>query len=59
VLIVLLSLYAIAVILPDIVNVAQVAASTRDLSGRVQVKLKSRPESLPVSRAFAQRFRQM
>jgi len=42
-----------------IVNVAQVAASTRDLSGRVQVKLKSRPESLPVSRAFAHRFRQM
>lgn len=42
-----------------IVNVAHVAASTRDLSGRVHVKLKNRPESLPVSRAFAHRFRQM
>jgi DNA-binding LytR/AlgR family response regulator len=42
-----------------IVNVAHVAATARDLSGRVQVKLKSRPESLAVSRAFAHRFRQM
>ena len=42
-----------------IVNVAHVAATTRDLSGRIQVKLKSRPETLAVSRAFAHRFRQM
>jgi DNA-binding LytR/AlgR family response regulator len=42
-----------------IVNLAHVATSTRDLSGRVQVKLKSRAETLAVSRAFAHRFRQM
>jgi DNA-binding LytR/AlgR family response regulator len=42
-----------------IVNLAHVAATTRDLSGRTQIKLKSRPETLGVSRAFAQRFRQM
>lgn len=42
-----------------IVNLAHVAASTRDLSGRIQVKLRSRPETLAVSRAFAHRFRQM
>jgi DNA-binding LytR/AlgR family response regulator len=42
-----------------IVNLAHVAATTRDLSGRTQIKLKSRPETLAVSRAFAQRFRQM
>jgi DNA-binding LytR/AlgR family response regulator len=42
-----------------IVNVAHVAATTRDLAGRVKVKLKSRPETLAVSRAYAHRFRQM
>jgi DNA-binding LytR/AlgR family response regulator len=42
-----------------IVNVAHVAATTRDLAGRTQVRLKSRPETLAVSRAFAHRFRQM
>ncbi|MDQ6620439.1 MAG: LytTR family DNA-binding domain-containing protein [Pseudomonadota bacterium] len=42
-----------------IVNLAHVAATTRDLSGRAQVKLKTRAEPLPVSRAFAHRFRQM
>ncbi len=42
-----------------IVNVAQVAATTRDLRGRTLIKLKTRPEALPVSRAFAHRFRQM
>jgi DNA-binding LytR/AlgR family response regulator len=42
-----------------IVNVAHVAATTRDLSGRTLIKLKSRPETLAVSRAFAHRFRQM
>jgi DNA-binding LytR/AlgR family response regulator len=42
-----------------IVNVAHVAATTRDLTGRVKVKLKGRPETLVVSRAYAHRFRQM
>ncbi len=42
-----------------IVNLAHVASSTRDLSGRIQIRLKSRPETLAVSRAFAYRFRQM
>lgn len=42
-----------------IVNVAHVAATTRDLTGCVKVKLKGRPESLVVSRAYAHRFRQM
>jgi DNA-binding LytR/AlgR family response regulator len=42
-----------------IVNVGEVAATTRDLAGRVRVRLKSRPESIAVSRAYAHRFRQM
>jgi len=42
-----------------IVNLSHVASSTRDLSGRIQIRLKSRPETLAVSRAFAHRFRQM
>lgn len=42
-----------------IVNLAHVASSTRELSGRIQVRLKTRPETLAVSRAFAHRFRQM
>jgi DNA-binding LytR/AlgR family response regulator len=42
-----------------IVNFAQVAATTRDLRGRTLIKLKTRPEALAVSRAFAHRFRQM
>ena len=42
-----------------IVNVAQVATTSRDLSGHTVVKLKARPEQLRVSRAFAHRFRQM
>jgi DNA-binding LytR/AlgR family response regulator len=42
-----------------IVNVAHVAATTRDVAGRVKVKLKGRPESLAVSRVYAHRFRQM
>jgi len=42
-----------------IVNLAHVASSTRDFSGRIQIRLKSRPETLAVSRAFAHRFRQM
>lgn len=42
-----------------IVNLAHVAATTRELSGRTLVKLKTRPETLSVSRAFAHHFRQM
>jgi DNA-binding LytR/AlgR family response regulator len=42
-----------------IVNVAQVAATQRDVSGRTQIRLKSRPELVAVSRAFAHRFKQM
>ncbi len=42
-----------------IVNVAHVAATTRDLGGRTVIRLKERPETLVVSRAFAHRFRQM
>jgi DNA-binding LytR/AlgR family response regulator len=42
-----------------IVNIAQVASTTRDLAGRTSLRLKSRPETLAVSRAFAHRFRQM
>lgn len=41
-----------------IVNGAHVTATTRDVSRRVSVKLKSRQETLAVSRAFAHRFRQ-
>jgi DNA-binding LytR/AlgR family response regulator len=42
-----------------IVNLAAVASTTRDLAGRTQLRLKSRPETLAVSRAFAHLFRQM
>jgi DNA-binding LytR/AlgR family response regulator len=42
-----------------IVNVAHVATTLRDMTGRVKVKLKERPETLAVSRAYAHRFRQM
>jgi DNA-binding LytR/AlgR family response regulator len=42
-----------------IVNLGAVASTTRDLAGRVPLRLKSRPEMLAVSRAFAHRFRQM
>ena len=40
-----------------IVNLAEVAAATRDDSGRLSVRLKHRKESLPVSRVFAELFR--
>jgi len=40
-----------------IVNLAEVAAATRDDSGRLSVRLKHRKESLPVSRVFADLFR--
>ena len=42
-----------------IVNVAHVATTTRDITGRVSVRLKTRPETLAVSRAYAHLFRQM
>jgi len=42
-----------------IVNVAQVRTTDRDLSGRVTLALKARPERIAVSRAYAHRFKQM
>lgn len=42
-----------------IVNLAHVKATARDFSGRITLSLKTRPESLGVSRAYAHRFRQM
>ena len=42
-----------------IVNVAHVASTTRDLAGRTSLVLRSRPEKVAVSRAYAHRFRQM
>jgi DNA-binding LytR/AlgR family response regulator len=42
-----------------IVNANAVAGVTRDLRGRIFVKLKSRPDRLPVSEAHAHLFRQM
>ncbi len=40
-----------------IVNLSEVAAATRDESGKLSVRLKQRKESLPVSRLFADLFR--
>ncbi|MEO8755832.1 MAG: LytTR family DNA-binding domain-containing protein, partial [Casimicrobiaceae bacterium] len=42
-----------------VVNVAHVSTTIRDLTGRVKLKLKDRPETLAVSRAYAHLFRQM
>lgn len=42
-----------------IVNMAIVESSRRDLAGRVFVRLKGVKEELPVSRAYAQLFKQM
>jgi len=42
-----------------IVNVRDIATTTRDLSGRVTLKLRRRPEEVAVSRAYAHLFRQM
>ena len=42
-----------------IVNVNAIAGVSRDLSGRMIVKLKNRRETLSVSQPFAHRFRQM
>jgi DNA-binding LytR/AlgR family response regulator len=42
-----------------VVNMNEVAATRRDLGGRVYVKLRDGKTELAVSRAYAQRFRQM
>lgn len=42
-----------------IVNTSAIAGVTRDLGGRVSVRLKSRSERLPVSEAHEHRFRRM
>jgi DNA-binding LytR/AlgR family response regulator len=42
-----------------IVNVNAIGAVNRDFRGRVSIRLKSRPEKLPVSEAHAHLFRQM
>jgi len=42
-----------------VVNMNEVAATRRDLGGRVFVKLRDGKTELPVSRAYAQRFKQM
>ena len=42
-----------------IVNVRHVAATTRDLGGRITLRVKSRPETVAVARAYAHLFKQM
>jgi DNA-binding LytR/AlgR family response regulator len=42
-----------------LVNVNAIAGVTRDLRGHLQVKLKQRAESLPVSESYTHLFRQM
>ena len=42
-----------------VVNVRQIAAARQDALGRLTLHLKQRPETLPVSRAYAHLFRQM
>jgi DNA-binding LytR/AlgR family response regulator len=42
-----------------IVNLQEVAAAVRDDAGRVWLKLRSRKETLAVSRLYAEQFRQM
>jgi DNA-binding LytR/AlgR family response regulator len=42
-----------------LVNVAQIAGVTRDVRGRMQVRLRSRAETLLVSDTYSHRFRQM
>jgi len=42
-----------------IVNLGEIAGTQRDFRGRIQVKLKRRTESLPVSEPYAPLFRQM
>jgi len=42
-----------------VVNMAEVAAAVRDDAGRISLRLRQRKETLPVSRVFAELFRQM
>ena len=42
-----------------LVNLDEVTAAVRDETGRLSLRLKHRKESLPVSRVFADLFRQM
>jgi DNA-binding LytR/AlgR family response regulator len=42
-----------------VVNMAEVAAARRDDAGRLQLVLRGRKETLPVSRLYADLFRQM
>jgi len=42
-----------------IVNLAHVESTHRDLSGRVSLALRTRPERVAVSRAYSHRFKQM
>jgi DNA-binding LytR/AlgR family response regulator len=42
-----------------IVNLAEVAGLQRDFRGRIQLRLKHRPETLPVSHPYSHRFHQM
>jgi DNA-binding LytR/AlgR family response regulator len=42
-----------------VVNAGCVAEATRFLSGRLALRLNNRPETLVVSRTYAQRFKQM
>jgi DNA-binding LytR/AlgR family response regulator len=42
-----------------IVNVAHIATTTRELSGRITLTLKGRPDKLAVSRAYVHLFKQM
>ncbi|HEY5310414.1 MAG TPA: LytTR family DNA-binding domain-containing protein [Casimicrobiaceae bacterium] len=42
-----------------IVNLGHVSTTTRDLTGRVTLTLKTRPEPVAVSRAYAHLFKQM
>jgi DNA-binding LytR/AlgR family response regulator len=42
-----------------IINLGEVAAAVRDDAGRVSLKLRNRKETLPVSRLYADQFRQM
>jgi DNA-binding LytR/AlgR family response regulator len=42
-----------------IVNLSEVAGVQRDLRGRIQLRLKHRPETLPVSQPYSHLFHQM
>ena len=42
-----------------IVNVAHIATTTRELSGRITLTLKGRPDKVAVSRAYVHLFKQM